>query len=180
MRQAVNKRKETLARKKQKVSDDKTTTPTPQPESAPPSAHSQDITTTPPSLPPLGLPALPEAIAPIPLPPQQQQQPPHGYEGMLHNPFKHDDGRAPGRSVVLPPAHTLTGPGPMAPQHFHEQQEYRPQPPPLPREPVSQNPFLDNGYAGLYPRLPFSNGDFDERNGRFDHGGPGHGWGQGM
>lgn len=54
MRQAVNKRKETLARKKQKQSDEKnptkTSTPTPQPE-MPPSQSRTPVTATAPSLP---------------------------------------------------------------------------------------------------------------------------------
>lgn len=54
MRQAVNKRKETLARKKQKQSDEKnptkTSTPTPQPE-MPPSQSRTPVTASAPSLP---------------------------------------------------------------------------------------------------------------------------------
>lgn len=55
MRQAVNKRKETLARKKQKQSDEKnpakTSTPTPQPE-MPPSQSRTPVTATAPNFPP--------------------------------------------------------------------------------------------------------------------------------
>ncbi|KKY33043.1 hypothetical protein UCDDA912_g07013 [Diaporthe ampelina] len=80
MRQAVNKRKETLARKKQKQSDEKnptkTSTPTPQPE-MPPSQSRTPVTASAPNLPP---PAAGGSAQPSPvemgksLPPQERRR----------------------------------------------------------------------------------------------------------
>lgn len=80
MRQAVNKRKETLARKKQKQSDEKnptkTSTPTPQPE-MPPSQSRTPVTASAPNLPP---PAAGGSAQPSPvemgkgLPPQERHR----------------------------------------------------------------------------------------------------------
>lgn len=148
MRQAVNKRKETLARKKQKQADDKTdTTPTPQPESAPPTA-------------PMSLSAEPrESILPPPPPRRRGSR-------AEHEPAKHKR-----RSISPPQQHPYMNQPPNLPDDhplmnynhplhgFHDPYQYGPvvfkfpsdAPPPPP-----PNPFLDHGYVDTHPRLPFS------------------------
>lgn len=161
MRQAVNKRKETLARKKQSQADKSVTgasvTPTPQPESAPPSSTQgpQGGSGTP-ILHQLG-PS--ENPTPMALPPPQLQ--PHGYGNNMHLMGGHD-----GRGVVLPPPSAMTA-GSMA--HMMDGPVY---PPPPRHEPARQNPFLDHGYADRGPRLPFlPNGPEDMGDGRYEHWG---------
>ncbi|KAJ4397764.1 hypothetical protein N0V93_002000 [Gnomoniopsis smithogilvyi] len=162
MRQAVNKRKETLARKKQttKFGDDTT----PGPESATPSvepgqqrASNETSPTTAAKM------TLPEVVAPTPLPPRT-------------NPFLNYDGAS--GSV-----------GPMQP--WNEDGRVYAGGSGGSRAP-SQNPFLDNGYADRGPRLPtFSNGfggnhghvqgsGSGEREVKREERGGGYGWGHGQ
>lgn len=175
MRQAVNKRKETLARKKQTQVDKSVTgasvTPTPQPESAPHSAtHGGPVT------PILLQPGFAETSTPTALPPpphhqhqQQQQNQPHhgGYGGSMHLIGGGHDGHHPAGGLVLPP------PSAMMPHMMDGPPAYPPQPLPR-REPARQNPFLDHGYADRGPRLPFlpHQGPEDMGDGRYEHWGP--------
>lgn len=187
MRQAVNKRKETLARKKQKQTDDKTT-PTPTPESMPPEERPRVPSN--PVLPPPSASTLHEAGGPIPR--ASQQQIPHGMGGVLHLVGGHDAHPPVSHgSVVLP-----------APLSLPPQQQAMPGPPVYDNEyrsphhslvqgypdsaaapaPAERNPFLDNGYADLHARLPFSHLDgLNEGRGRQEQerGGHGRGWGPG-
>lgn len=169
MRQAVNKRKETLARKKQNQADKSVTgtslTPTPQPESAPASStHNHTHIQGGPITPILHQPGPSDNLAPIALPPpHQQNQPPHGYGNNMHMMGGHDG--HPGGGMVLPPPSSMTA----APTPYMMD---GPAYPPLRREPARQNPFLDHGYADRGPRLPFlPNGPEDMGDGRYDHWG---------
>lgn len=205
MRQAVNKRKETLARKKQKQTDDKTT-PTPTPESMPPEER--------PHLPSNS--ALPHPAASCtlyeaggtmsmasqqqPLPPhhQQQQQPPHGMGGVLHlvgghdahPPIAHGSAMLPVPLSMPPQQQAMPGLPTVYDNEYrpHGHQSlvhgYHPDSAP-PSQAAERNPFLDNGYADLHARLPFSHldGMNEGHGGRMNshgHGhGHGHGWGPG-
>lgn len=182
MRQAVNKRKETLARKKQKQTDDKTTTPTPTPESMPPEDRPRIPST--PALPPPNSSTLHEGGATIPMS-SQQQPPPHGLGGVLHLVGGHEAHPPVGPGSMLPGPHSLppqqqASHGPPIYDH-----DYRPPPRSLNNYPDSapsteRNPFLDNGYADLHARLPFSHLDGRDRRGSHEHDrGHGYGWGPG-
>lgn len=181
MRQAVNKRKETLARKKQSQADKSvpgaSVTPTPQPEpnpaaSAQAQAQAQNGSATP-LLPPPASSGLSETTGPVSIPPSQRQhsQTSHAFGGGLHLVGSHDSHSTGG--VVLPPPSAMTA-GPL-------QQVDGPTYAPARREPARQNPFLDNGYADRRPRLPFlPNGTMEDlMDGRYDHGHGGSGWGPG-
>lgn len=184
MRQAVNKRKETLARKKQSQADKSvpgsSVTPTPQPESAPPPSAQGPV-------PIQGTPVTPilhhqqgsnELPTPIGLPPPQhhhhhhgQPPPPHGYMHMMSGGPHDNGGHHPGGGVVLPPPSAMAA-GSMAPHMMDGPPTYPPPHGPR-REPARQNPFLDHGYADRGPRLPFfPNGPEDMNDGRYDQWGP--------
>lgn len=129
MRQAVNKRKETLARKKQTTKFGDETTPGP--ESATPSAEPglqrESNETSPTATTKM---TMPEIVAPTPVPPRP-------------NPFLNYDGASGSVGPMQPwneDGRSYGGSGGGSRAH-------------------SQNPFLDNGYADRGPRLPtFSNG----------------------
>lgn len=174
MRQAVNKRKETLARKKQSQADKSvpgaSVTPTPQPEPTPTSlSQAQMQTQSGPVTSILHQPGSSELPTPVALPPQQQQQhqqsqPPHSYGNSMHLMSGHD--AHPTGGVVLPPPSAMTA-GSMS--HIIDGPVY----PPRRRDQARQNPFLDHGYADRGPRLPFlPNGPEEMSDGRYEHWGP--------
>lgn len=131
MRQAVNKRKETLARKKQTTKFGDETTPGP--ESATPSVEPGQRRASNETSPTTGTTMMmPEIVAPTPVPPRP-------------NPFLNYDGAS---GAV----------GPMQPWN-EDNRTYGGGGSSSASRPHAQNPFLDNGYADRGPRLPtFSNG----------------------
>lgn len=195
MRQAVNKRKETLARKKQKQTDDKTT-PTPTPESVPPEDRPR-VPSNPSSTHP-GPSVMHEAGGNFPPSSQQPHQHPnhHGMGGVLHLVGGHDAHPpvAPHGSAHLsmPPQHQAMSRPPVYEGEYRHPPHHRPMmhpgyaepPPPLSHSTGERNPFLDNGYADLNARLPFSHLDAMGDGGRgrgpeYERGGHLHGWGMG-
>ncbi|KAK2597244.1 hypothetical protein N8I77_013105 [Diaporthe amygdali] len=170
MRQAVNKRKETLARKKQKQSDEKnptkTSTPTPQPE-MPPSQSRTPVTSSAPNLPP---PATGGSAQPSPvdmgqsLPPQERHR---DFGGMLMSGEYNGPPAIPGGIRAPSPPRQV----PM--QHDDRQVlGYMQDGPPPARMP------LIGGIWEAHPR-PYANGSGREEPNGDRHGGPGPapGWG---
>lgn len=202
MRQAVNKRKETLARKKQKQADDKTdTTPTPQPESTPMSAEPRELT-TPVLPPPAGTTPVPGRAESVVAKRSMSPNIPQMQIPQLHQPqqFVHHGYDEQGGGMAMPSHPSLSG-GPSMlvglPAHarhpYHDLPDYRtlpPQhsaghqiPPSAVAGPSTHNPFLDNGYVDTHPRLPFTASAVAEieriaREREREHReGRGHGWG---
>lgn len=164
MRQAVNKRKETLARKKQKQSDEKnptkTSTPTPQPE-MPPSQSRTPVTASAPSLPhpPAGGSAQPSPVdmGNKSLPPQERHR---DFGGILMSGEYNGPPGLPG-GIRAPPQAAL--------QHDDRQVlGYMPDGPPPPHMP------LPGGIWEAHARSYANGGPREELNGD-RHGGGGGG-----
>lgn len=134
MRQAVNKRKETLARKKQTTKFGDETTPGPEsgtPSVEPGQRRPSDETGPPTTTATTSTTMVPEIVAPTPMPPKQ-------------SPFLNYDGASGGVAPMV----WNDGGGYAAAAAAAGSGGNR-----------VQNPFLDNGYADRGPRLPtFSNG----------------------